>query len=144
MDITVYLPDDLGNWAKENDLGLSRMLRAAVEAEKRRRETVAATLGETATYNLPVYELDGDSGHHELTVRLHGRRVASQPFGEHGEGRIDVYLGQDEKIYIVDFDDVFHRNVEPDDLRNYVDEPTYIAVMRALGKEPVIDVGLPD
>lgn len=33
MNITVYLPDKLGQQAKELNFPLSRMLRAAVEAE---------------------------------------------------------------------------------------------------------------
>jgi hypothetical protein len=33
MDITVYLPDEMGRAAKEADLPLSRMLRDAVEAQ---------------------------------------------------------------------------------------------------------------
>jgi hypothetical protein len=42
MDITVYLPDDTGKWAKENDLPLSRLLRGAVEAEREQRKAGAA------------------------------------------------------------------------------------------------------
>lgn len=41
MDITIYLPDDLGKWAKEHELNLSRMLRDAVEDEKRRQDARA-------------------------------------------------------------------------------------------------------
>ena len=46
MDITIYLPDEIGKWAKEQDLGLSRMLRDAVEDEKRRRDARAAVTSE--------------------------------------------------------------------------------------------------
>jgi hypothetical protein len=42
MDITVYLPDDLGHWAKDEGLNLSQLLRAQVEAEKQHR--TAATI----------------------------------------------------------------------------------------------------
>lgn len=38
VDITCYLPDELGAKAKEADLPFSRMLRAAVEAELEKRE----------------------------------------------------------------------------------------------------------
>ena len=37
MDITIYLPDDLGKWAKDQELNLSRMLRDAVEARENAR-----------------------------------------------------------------------------------------------------------
>ncbi len=60
------------------------------------------------------------------------------------DGTIRVYLGQDEKLYVHDLDDQLHRDVEPGDLRERVDEPTYVDAMHALGEEVVIDIGLPD
>ena len=143
MDITVYLPDDLGKWAKDRDLPLSRMLREAVTDEKRRRNAVAAELGKASTHELYVTEPDGYGGSEDLTVRLHGTVIAEQHLG--GHGTIRVYLGQDEKIYVHDpIDDELHRDVEPDDLRELVDEAAYVDAMRALGEDVVIDVGLPD
>jgi post-segregation antitoxin (ccd killing protein) len=54
LDITVYLPDELGNRARDHDLHLSRMLRETVEIEKRRREASAALAAETTTHELAV------------------------------------------------------------------------------------------
>lgn len=141
MDITIYLPDELGKWAKEQGLGLSRMLRDEVEAEKRRTDALAAARGGAATHKLDVQEPDGYGGHDEITVRLHGTLIAKQDIA--GYGSNDVYLGKDGKIYVHDFQRELARDVEPDDLRERVDEDTYIEAMRALGEAVVIDVGLP-
>lgn len=46
MDITVYLPDEIGTRAKEAELPFSRMLRDAVEAELERRAAVEQTLSD--------------------------------------------------------------------------------------------------
>src|SRR6266516_3105012 len=101
MDITIYLPDELGKWAKENDLGLSRMLRDAVEEEKRRREAEAALEAGRATHKLDVREPDGYGGDDDITVRLHGTLIATQDVDD-GHGSTEVYLGEDGKLYIHD------------------------------------------
>ena len=54
MDITVYLPDELGRWAKDNDLNLSRMLRDAVEVAREHRRQTESWRGETAIHELLV------------------------------------------------------------------------------------------
>jgi hypothetical protein len=138
MDITVYLPDALGNWAREHDLNLSRMLREAVEIEKRRRDSSVALAAETTTHELAVSE---PSGTDDYTARLHGVLIATQHLGGHGS--INVYAGEDDKMYVhYTADGRLRRDVEPEELRRYVDEPTYIEAMRALGEEVVLDVGL--
>lgn len=145
MDITVYLPDELGNWARDHDLHLSRMLCEAVEAEKRRREASAALAAETTTHELAVSEPGspgGTGGTGDYTARLHGVLIATQHLG--GGGSIDIYAGEDDKMYVhYTADGRLRRDVEPEQLRQYVDEPTYITAMRALGEDAVIDIGLP-
>lgn len=143
MDITVYLPDDLGKWAKERELNLSRMLREAVEAEKRRREVVAGLAAEATIHELAAREpseLAGDGP--DIDVRLHGTLIAEQSVSGHGS--TEVYMGQDGKIYVHDFQGELHRDVEPDDLGEFVTGSAYIKVMHAIGQVPVIDVGLPE
>ena len=141
MDITIYLPDELGKWAKEQDLGLSRMLRDAVEAARRRREAEATLNAEAKTYKLDVREPDGYGGSDDITVRLHGTLIAKQDIS--GYGSTEVYAGEDGKVYVHDFEGQLYRDIEPDNLRELVDESTYIEVMRALGEEVIIDIGLP-
>jgi len=140
MDITVYLPDELGNWARDHDLHLSRMLRETVEIEKRRREASAALAAETTTHELAVSE-PGSPG--DYTARLHGVLIATQHLG--GGGSIDVYAGEDDKMYVhYTAEGRLRRDVEPEQLQQYVDEPTYIQAMRALGEDVIIDIGLPE
>jgi hypothetical protein len=140
MDITVYLPDDLGKWAKENDLPLSRMLREAVEAEKHRREAVATTLGDASIHTLAVADVSVADDSDDFTARLHGTLIATQPI-DNGKGLTEVYLGEDGKLYIYDFLGALHRDVKPDDLREHLDVAAYIKAMHAIGRVPVIDVG---
>ncbi len=139
MDITIYLPDDLGRWAKEHQLHLSRMLREAVEVEKQRREASA----EAATHELAVSGPGDQGGTGDYTARLHGVLIATQHLSGHGS--VNVYAGEDDKMYVHNTaDGQLYRDVEPEQLRRYVDEPTYIEAMRALGEDVVIDIGLPE
>ena len=143
MDITVYLPDELGKWAKEHDLHLSRMLREAVEIEKRRCDASTALAAETTTHELAVSEPGSSSGTDDYTARLHGVLIATQHLG--GRGSINVYAGEDDKMYLhYTADGRLHRDVEPEELRQYVDGPTYIKAMRALGEDVITDIGLPE
>jgi hypothetical protein len=55
MDITVYLPDQLGQWAKDEALNLSQLLRAQVEAEKQHRTAATVDVEEVKVrYFRPV------------------------------------------------------------------------------------------
>jgi hypothetical protein len=140
MDITIYLPDETGKWAKEHDLSLSRMLRDAIHVERRRLAALEKVRGEATTYELSAQEPDGYGGFSGFKARLHGTLIAKQNLGGHGS--VEVYLGDDQKLYVHDFDGQLHRDVEPAELRDHVDESTYIEAMRALGEEPVIDIGM--
>ena len=62
-----------------------------------------------------------------------------------GGGSINVRADEDDKMYVhYTADGRLRRDVEPEQLRQYVDEPTYIEAMRALGEDVVIDIGLPE
>jgi hypothetical protein len=117
VDVTIYLPDEIGAWAKNQELPLSRMLREAVEDERRRRDAAARLAAEAKTYMLDVREPDGD-------------------------GSTEVYRGEDGKVYVHDFEGQLSRDLDPGSLREIVDVATYVKAMRALGQVPVIDVGL--
>jgi len=139
VDITIYLPDDLGTWAKERELNLSRMLRGAVEAERHRRQAIGAALAEADTIDLDAEDDDGTG----YTARIHGTLIAAQ--GGSTYPGVYVYLGKDEQVYVYDeTSGKLHRNIEPDDLRELADEATYVQAMHAIGQVPVIDVGLPE
>lgn len=141
MDITIYLPDDLGKWAKDHDLGLSRMLREAVAAERTRRQAAAATLAEAAMTELDVEDDDGNG----YTARIHGTQIAAQE-DRGGYPAVEVYLGRDGKLYVYDgHSSKLYRDVGQADLRDWLpDDGAYAEAMHALGEEVVIDVGLPE
>jgi hypothetical protein len=143
MDITIYLPDDLGRWAKEHDLNLSRMLREAVENEKRSRAVAATTLGDARIHTLAVGDVGTADDSDDFTARLHGTLIATQAIDD-GHGITQVYLGQDGKVYIYDFLGALHRDVTPDVLREHLDDAAYVKAMHAIGRVPVIDIGLPE
>jgi hypothetical protein len=140
MDITVYLPDETGKWAKEHDLPLSRMLRDAVDAERKRREALAGTRGEATTYELAALEPDGNGGFDKFTARVHGTLIGRQSRGIRGS--VDVYQGEDGKLYVHDHDGQLYRDVDPHHLSDHLDKSAYVQAMRALCEEPVIDIGM--
>jgi hypothetical protein len=59
VDITVYLPDELGHWAKEAGLNLSRILRGEVEAE-RKRAAARAKISAEGFQRVEVYDSQED------------------------------------------------------------------------------------
>lgn len=133
MDITVYLPDDLGQWAKESKINMSRMLRDQIQVERDRRQAVAGILADSKTTELPVE--DEDVGY--CTMRMHGTSLVR-------DGDFEVFLGQDEKLYLYDGEKLkLHSDVEAADLHRWLVEPAVYQVLRRLGVKPVFDVGLP-
>jgi post-segregation antitoxin (ccd killing protein) len=78
MDITVYLPDEIGQWAKDAGLNLSQMLRAEVEAARQRR-TAASIDVETVKvdyFRPTVTMLDGTTIVCEHKYRHENRKAA--------------------------------------------------------------------
>lgn len=134
MNITVYLPDEIGAWAKARDLPLSRMLREAVEAERKQRDAASAVLGGSGVHELPITDDDG----RQFTIRLHGAVIA-------GGGELRAFLGRDEQIFVYDSrgGGTLHYLDSPAELGDVLDIDGYIDAMHALGHRPVIDVGLP-
>jgi hypothetical protein len=89
VTINVYLPDEIGERAKEAGLNFSRMLRGAVEAELQRRDTIAATLKDG------LEEVEVDLGEH--TGYFTGKALADTT----SDG-LDVYLTDDERVIVYD------------------------------------------
>lgn len=50
--------------------------------------------------------------------------------------------GRGRELYVHDPDGQLHRDVNPQDLSDHLDESAYVRAMRALGEEPVIDIGM--
>jgi hypothetical protein len=132
MDITVYLPDEIGERAKAAGLNLSRLLRDAAQTELERRAVIATTLGQATEHLLDLE----DEGGTPYTGRITGTVIARDDSGT-------VYLTTDERVILYDFDKLEHWEIDFDFPEVSVEDQLgdlYVEVMRALGKNPVIDL----
>lgn len=129
MDITVYLPDELGQWAKAAGVNLSGELRRALLAERRRQEETAATLANASEHLLSIE--DGDLSY---MARLSGTVIAEQ-----GDTTVFVIDGGEVVVYDEGQQRLW-RDVDVDDLSNFVSGDEYIEACNAVGVEPVIDI----
>jgi hypothetical protein len=142
VDITVYLPDNVGQWAKNAGLNLSATLREAIEDERQRRE-VRDVGGESVVHELFV---DDDLGGH--TVRLHGKDLFHDDGRRSGfatlyateDGRLFVYHEGEAQLY--EIDDPTDPDYGGNGLRaHFPDDAAYVAAMAAIGEKAVIDIG---
>lgn len=136
MDITLYLPDDLGQWAKAQDgLNLSKLFRAAVIDLRERTEATERTLAESDVHELDALDDDGVS----YTARLHGAVIGGDP-----EDLVSTaYLLDDGRVVVFDGERlVFLR--DPDEMREWLDPGEFVKAMAAVGRRAVIDVGKRD
>jgi hypothetical protein len=137
MDITVYLPDDLGKWAKEHELGLSRMLREAVEEEKKRHDA-RAKITEEGFERVEAYD-----GERDREVAFQGRQIG---YADHWDqtayltpkNAIAVYSAERQELWIYDDYQEFLGN--PDE-PNHPDEMT-AQVAAALGEKYVEELDI--
>jgi hypothetical protein len=131
MDITIYLPDELGERAKRADLNLSRMLRGQVEEELERRAAVAQTLDNPQTYEL---ELEDPDTFRRYTGRVTGRKIAE-------DEQIEVFLTEDERVIVYDGGRPDYRVLEdPEEELRGLPAAEYASALSALGIKPVIDL----
>jgi hypothetical protein len=130
MDITVYLPEEIGRWAKESGINLSQTLRAELEAERSRRDAVAGTLTDSKEHKIRVAEAG-------LDYVLHGALIAQDYDHE-----VEAYLGEDERIYVYDAGrQRLHEVGSPQDLGDWLANGLYVDAMRALGQKPILHIG---
>jgi hypothetical protein len=132
VDLTVYLPDEIGVEAKEAELNFSRLLRAAVTEELQRRRKVEQSLKDAKEFELAL-EKDGRA----YKGRLTGARIAS-----HESRDVDVYLTDDERVIVHDIKRGDYWEIEDpgEELRNWLDDESYFEAMGRLGQEPVVDL----
>lgn len=144
MNITVYLPEDLGQEAKRQDLPLSRLLRHGVQRELRRREAqkthretmLAAHADAMKPVTLEVDDPDGE----DYLARFVGAEVSD--FGPylvylHEDGRVVVYDREERRLELVE-DPI----EELRDLPGFDEDSfgLYRTVIKDLGLRPVIDI----
>jgi hypothetical protein len=89
VDITVYLPDQLGAEAKAAGLPLSAMLRAAVQEELERLRTLDQHTSEMQEHELELVTKDGDPYTGTIVATL---------LGEGRKGEDYVYLTEDHRV----------------------------------------------
>ncbi len=132
MNVNLYLPDELGQQAKEADLPLSRLLREAVIDELERRRTVAQTLSAPQTFEFAVQDGEGSF----FTGRLTGKEIAHDD-----RRRTNVYVTDDERVIVVVEDGQYSESSDPaEELRGVLSDADYKTAMTALGLKPIIDL----
>jgi hypothetical protein len=131
VDVTVYLPDELGVRAKEADpaLKFSRLLRDAVLAELARREAIKNTLA-------------GGVAEHEVSLGDYDGVIVGKLLGVTRDG-IEVYLTDDERVLVHDpaRDEVEEFEDPRADFDEWLQNPnadtdTIAGIMRQLGLRP--------
>lgn len=137
MNLTVYLPDDIGRRAKDEGLPFSALLRAAVIEDLERRDALTRAAGEAREVVLDLEDSNGN-GYEGSFV---GRCIA--------EGRSDVaaYLTDDERVLLYDQANLrlHDLSAEPEQsikelLREALDDQAFVTACAALGLKARIDI----
>ena len=138
MDITVYLPDDIGAQAKEAGMNLSRMLRDAVEAEFAHTRAMKELAEGAAEHLLDLETPDGEPDQGRLVGALLCENQKSEPiFGT--EDKRPIYYAAPQARYEV--------LVDEDTIRDCIEEvlggtlqDEYIRAMSQLGLTATVDL----
>lgn len=131
----VYLPDGLGDAAKEAGINLSGLLQAAVKEEIEHMEALKTINSEE---HLVTFELDGIA----VQGRITGELIATDRHGNEwyltDDGRLIVYEAGREKLS----DDLLSDpSIDINDIIKDIDDTeTMILVATRLGITPVIDI----
>ena len=142
MDITVYLPDELGARAKEAEINMSRTLRDAVTDKLGRIEAVAELMEGATKHELSLEDDDGRA----YTGRIVGTSIV---YNERND--VEVFVTEDGRLIIYDGEGQAyydHGQVAEADrgevgevLRNRLqDNDQYLEAMGELGWEAVVDL----
>lgn len=132
MDITIYLPDELGQRAKADpNVNLSRMLRDALADHYQQEDAMAATIEGATEYKLTLEDDEGRT----YTGRITATRIAQ-------DGDIEVFLTGEENVVFYDGERLRYWVVqEPEDeLRGVLNTEAYVDAMHALGQEVEVDL----
>lgn len=129
MKVTVYLPDEIGEKAKQHELNLSGLLRAAVEEEIMRQEAVAENSDGMEEI---ILDLKDDN---DLTYR---GRFTGKLLVEDGHGYL--YRKEDGTLLFHYYREKKYLPLEVDELEDFLSHDSYVAAMHALGETPIIDI----
>jgi hypothetical protein len=133
VDITVYLPDEVAQRAKAQNVNLSRVLRDALTAQFAEEDAVSATLEKAKTVTL---ELKTEEG------RAYRGRMEATLIGKDARRGTDVYLRQSGEVITYRSEDRrFWTVADPaNELLAVLPTGEYIAAMDALGIMPEVDL----
>jgi hypothetical protein len=133
VDITVYLPDEVAQRAKAQNVNLSRVLRDALTTQFAEEDAVSATLEQASTVTL---ELQTDEG------RAYRGRMEATLIGEDATTGTAVYLRRNGEVIAYREEDRRFRTVaDPaSELAAVLPTNAYIAAMDALGIVPEVDL----
>ncbi len=133
MDITIYLPDELGTRAKSERVNLSAMLRAALTKHFMEVDAMNDTLKGAQPVLLELEDKDGRPFHGKIT----GTLLAEW-------NNISIYLTDTGKVLAYDADKPSYQVIANPEaaLRGVLDDDGYSDVMDALGIVPTIDLNV--
>ena len=133
MDITVYLPDEVAQRAKAQNVNLSRVLRDTLTAQFAEEDAVSATLVKATTVTLELKTEEGRDYRGRMEATLIGKDVVRGT---------DVYLRQSGEVITYRSEDRrFLTVADPaNELLAVLPTGDYIAAMDALGILPEVDL----
>jgi hypothetical protein len=133
VDITVYLPDEVAQRAKAQNVNLSRVLRDALTAQFAEEDAVSATLENARTVTLELRTEEG---------RAYRGRMEATLIGKDARRGTDVYLRQSGEVITYRSEDRrFWTVADPaNELLAVLPTGEYIAAMDALGIVPEVDL----
>jgi hypothetical protein len=131
VDLTVYLPDALGQRAKEAKLNFSRMLRDAVTDELERQSTVDTTLESPEVYERDLKSKNGNI----YTGRITGKLIASDE-----KRGVEVFLTHDERLLALDGRNLQVDEIDDKDLGDWLGADGHIQAAEALGLKATVDL----
>jgi len=136
VDITIYLPDELGQRAKSRpDINLSRMLRDALEEQFEEEAAMVKTLEEATVHKLNLEDDDGRSYVGTIT----GTKIADS-----SKGDVEVFLTDEQNVLVYDVDKQrYYVDTGELDLEEVIgDRDAYMDAMHALGRTPTVALGV--
>lgn len=136
MDITVYLPDEIGTQAKEAGMNLSRTLRDAVESELEHTRAMKELAGEAEEHLLDLETSDGQPFEGRVMgTLLCENRKGDQVFVTEDE-RVIVYYPYQSQYHVLENNEDALRET----LGNLCDFDEYISAMSQLGYTAMVDL----
>jgi post-segregation antitoxin (ccd killing protein) len=131
VKINVYLPDDIGEFAKGAKLNLSGLLRQAVIAEQRRMAAAKALGKQAEEFDLMLESAEGE----RYVGVLKGKQLTEDRREQ------TVYQTTDGRVMVYDEPSLSIREIkEAGDAKDWGFVQDYIAVCAALGQDARIEV----